>query len=293
MHILMIVVVLAIAWCVRSLEIVPPTTNHRMCWISRWQRGLFLFLFPPLLLFSNAIALLCMGTQGMMGSWHTGRFSYFFSLSYLLISVLFGIYLAYKGWISVQSARNNPQIQLNHIQFSEQKIRLLTTGALFAGQIGFWQPELVISQGLLKSLSPEQLETVLAHEQGHHHYRDTFWFFWLGWIRQFTAWLPNTDILWQQLVDLRELRADAYAASQVDPLLLAESLLLVASNPPVTSDMCCAAVNSNGVQRLEQRIEALLTPPKNQQLHSLNWNHQNWNKFIPVLLPLVTVFFHR
>jgi Zn-dependent protease with chaperone function len=288
MHLFMIGLVLAIACGVRSLEINPPTTNHPIYWVSRWQRCLFLFLFPPLLLFSNAIALLCMGTQGMMGNWHTGRFSYFFALCYLLISVIFGIYLAYQGWISVQSARNNPQIQLNHIRFADQKIRLLTTGALFAGQIGFWQPELVISQGLLKSLSPEQLETVLAHEHGHHHYRDTFWFFWLGWIRKFTAWLPNTDILWQELVNLRELRADAYAASQVDPLLLAESLLLVASNPPVTSDMCCAAVNSNGVQRLEQRIAALLTPSETPQLHS-----PAWNQFIPALLPLVTVLFHR
>jgi Zn-dependent protease with chaperone function len=228
-----------------------------------------------------------MGSQDMMGTWHTGKFSYAFALCYLLTSVLFGIYLAYKGWVSVQSARNNPQIQLaNH------KIRLLTTGALFAGQIGFWQPELVISQGLLKSLSPEQLETVLAHEQGHHYYRDTFWFFWLGWIRKFTAWLPNTNILWQELVDLRELRADAYAASQVDPLLLAESLLLVASNPPVTSDMCCAAVNSVGVQRLEQRIEALLSPAEpsetKQQLY-----YPAWNQFVFALLPLIIVFFHR
>ncbi|AFZ03174.1 M56 family metallopeptidase [Calothrix sp. PCC 6303] len=287
MHMLMIVVVIAIAWCVRSLENIPQTTNHRICWVSRWQRSLFLFLFPPLLLFSNAIALLCMGSQDMMGTWHTGKFSYVFALCYLLTSILFGIYLAYKGWISVQSARNNPQIQL-----ADQKIRLLTTGALFAGQIGFWQPELVISQGLIKSLSAEQLETVLAHEQGHHYYRDTFWFFWLGWVRKFTAWLPNTNILWQELVDLRELRADAYATSQVDPLLLAESLLLVASNPPVTSDMCCAAVNSYGVQRLEQRIEALLSPQETletkQKLH-----YPAWNQFLFALLPLIIVFFHR
>jgi Zn-dependent protease with chaperone function len=287
MHMLMIVVVIAIAWCVRSLENTPQTTNHRICWVSRWQRSLFLFLFPPLLLFSNAIALLCMGSQDMMGTWHTGKFSYIFALCYLLTSILFGIYLAYKGWISVQAARNNPQIQL-----ADQKIRLLTTGALFAGQIGFWQPELVISQGLLKSLSPEQLETVIAHEQGHHYYRDTFWFFWLGWVRKFTAWLPNTNILWQELVDLRELRADAYAASQVDPLILAESLLLVASNPPITSDMCCAAVNSHGVQRIEQRIEALLspleTPETKQQAYS-----PTWNQLVFALLPLIVVFFHR
>jgi Zn-dependent protease with chaperone function len=245
---LMIVVVIAIAWCVRSLENIPQTSNHRLNWVSRWQRSLFLFLFPPLLIFSNAIALLCMGSQDMMGTWHTGKFSYAFALCYLLTSVLFGIYLAYKGWVSVQSARNNPQIQLaNH------KIRLLTTGALFAGQIGFWQPELVISQGLLKSLSPEQLETVLAHEQGHHYYRDTFWFFWLGWIRKFTAWLPNTNILWQELVDLRELRADAYAASQVDPPSRITPLSCQQSTRHLRYVLCSSQLSRSSASRTTHR----------------------------------------
>ena len=61
--------------------------------------------------------------------------------------------------------------------------RILETDFLYSAQIGFWQSELVVSQGLLKSLDSEHLNAVLAHEQAHVYYRDTFWFFWLGWLR--------------------------------------------------------------------------------------------------------------
>gem|GEM_PF-1996989 len=172
--------------------------------------------------------------------------------------LLFVCHTSYSGWRSLQSARHCPLVHLEGKQ-----VRLLNTAALFAGQIGFWQPELVVSQGLLQTLSPNHVESVLAHEQGHFYYRDTFWFFWLGWVRSCTAWLPNTDALWQELLVLRELRADSYAASQVDPLLLAESLLLVVSNGSVfsQSEICCAALGDSVGDRLEQRIEALLAPP--------------------------------
>jgi Zn-dependent protease with chaperone function len=279
MHLLMILTTLVIAYWLRTSWSGSPDS-----WDVRWRRSLFLFLFPPLLLFMTAIAILCMGPQGNMGGMYTGWLSYILALTCLAFSTVLCIKLAIQGWSSVKSARNCPLVNLGG-----QKIRLLETGTLFAGQIGFWQPELVISQGLLQTLSTEHLESVLAHEQGHHHYRDTFWFFWLGWVRTCTAWLPNTEALWEELLILRELRADGYAASQVDPLLLAESLLLVVSTTPVSSGICCAALGASEVSdRLEQRIEALLAPSqpiRETQLYS-------WNGFLLAFLPLVVVIFH-
>lgn len=278
-HLMMILTALAVAWGLRS-----SWTGSQGNWNLRWRRSLFLFLFPPLLLLMTAIAVLCMGTQGKMGGMYTGSCSYILALIYLAIFSIFCIKHGFQGWQSVQSARNYPLVK-----FGNRQIRLLNTKALFAGQIGFWHPELVVSQGLLQTLSPEHLETVLAHEQGHYHYRDTFWFFWLGWVRSCTAWLPNTDALWEELLILRELRADGYAASQVDPLLLAESLLMVVSSSPVLSEVCCAALGSSGAgDRLEQRIDALLAPTEPipaAQLYS-------WHGFLLAFVPLITVIFH-
>lgn len=278
MHFIMIVAALFIACSIRY-QWRPPQGS----WSQRWQTTLFLFLFPPLLIFMTAIAIICMGPQGKMSGLYTGWFSYVLALSSLAFFAVLCIKLTWGGWQSVKSTRSCPLVNL-----TGRQARLLNTGALFAGQIGFWQPELVLSQGLLQTLSPEQLETVIAHEQGHYHYRDTFWFFWLGWVRSCTAWLPYTEALWQELLILRELRADAHAASQVDPLLLAESLLLVVSSSPVSSEIFCAALGSSGVERLEQRIEALLAQPEPIPEVQL----QSWNGFLLAFLPMISVIFH-
>ncbi|WP_413173879.1 M56 family metallopeptidase [Anabaena azotica] len=278
MHLLMILTAVTVAYSLRYFANIPQGN-----WNLRWERSLFFFLFPPLLIFMTATAVVCMGTQGKMGGMYTDSSSYLLALIFLLFFNILGIKLAFQGWKSIKSARQCPQINL-----AGKQVRLLQTGALFAGQMGFWQPELVVSQGLLATLSPAHLESVLAHEQGHFQYRDTFWFFWLGWMRSCTAWLPNTEPLWQELLMLRELRADSYAASQVDPLVLAESLLLVVSSQTPTSEVCCAALGSSGVERLEQRIDALLTPKETTPETQL----QSWHIFLFAFLPLLTVVFH-
>lgn len=278
MHLMMVLIALAVAWWLRSSGNQPQGS-----WSLRWRRSLFLFLFPPLLIFMTAIAVLFMGPQGQMGGMYTGSISYLVALIYLAFFAISCIKLAFQGWQSVESARNCPLVNLG-----DKRARLLQTGALFAGQIGFWQPELVVSQGLVQTLSPAHLESVLAHEQGHHYYRDTFWFFWLGWVRYCTAWLPNTEPLWEELLVLRELRADGYAALQVDPLVLAESLLLVVTTSPVLSEICCAALGSSGADRLEQRVKALLAPPEPTPEAQL----QSWHGFLLAFLPLLTVMFH-
>ncbi|NJL10847.1 MAG: M56 family metallopeptidase [Calothrix sp. SM1_7_51] len=279
MHLVMVLAGLIIAWFVRT-RYTELTSN---IWGQRWRLALFTFLFPPLLILMTAVALVCMGPQGKMGNWQTGCLGYVLALIYLIISCILLIKLAWKGWQLVKTVRECPVVNI-----TGKQIRLLDTEALFAGQIGFWQPELVLSYGLIQNLDEIHLESVLAHEQGHYYYRDTFWFFWLGWMRNCSAWLPNTDALWQELLVLRELRADARAALQVDPLIIAESLLIVVSSQSISEDIFCAAVDTGGSNRLEQRIEALLSPAQSTPESS----YQYWNLFLLALSPLITVIFH-
>lgn len=278
MHLLIILVALGVAWSLRQHLPILKTG-----WQQRFERTLFLFLFPPLLLFMTAIAVLCMGPQGQMVGLQAGWFSYILAAAWLGIAALFCLKLGWQGWQAVCRARECPKIH-----FEAKDIRVLDTEALFAAQIGFWQPELVVSQGLLQ-ISREHLHSVLTHEQAHYYYRDTFWFFWLSWIRDCTAWLPNTNALWQELLILRELRADCWAAQQVDPLLLAESLLMVVSDRTLEPDIFCAALASYQVgDRLEQRIDALLSP----QQDIAKPNLQSWSWFVFACLPLLTVVLH-
>ncbi|OLP20002.1 Zn-dependent protease with chaperone function [Leptolyngbya sp. 'hensonii'] len=248
MHFLMLLTGLGVAWWVRSQSL-PSATR----WSERWTCTLYQFLFPPLFLLATTIAIVCMGPHGWMVWPWEGWLSYGGAIGLLLVATLVWIHLLWQGqktWVQIH--------QYPTIALAGATARLLQTPELYIAQVGFWQSELVISQGLLNALDPDHLQAVLAHEQAHARYRDTFWFFWLGWLRRLTTWLPQTEALWQELLLLRELRADDRAVKQVDPLLLAESLLLVVSQPTLQLDMAVPFSQTILGHRLTERVDILL-----------------------------------
>lgn len=277
MHLFMILSALTLAIAVR----VSWRQNTQD---GSWGRSLLFFLFSPLLLLITGLAVLCMGTQGTMIGLPVGRASYWLTWFLFAWIGFCGLKLAWLGWQSVQKTRTYPSLDL-----AGTSGRVLETNALFSALVGFWQPELVVSKGMLHTLTSEQLAAVIAHEQAHYYYRDTFWFFWLGWIRTCTAWLPNTEALWQELLLLRELRADAQAAQQVDPLVLAESLVLVVRSSIMPMTSFCATFSAvMQSDRLTERIEALLASPEPPTQPQIKWSF--W--LLLAFLPLATVPFH-
>ena len=260
---------------------------------NRWRHALTAFLLPPLLLCTSAIAVVWMGPHGLMVWGYEGLLSYGLAWAFLGWILVALLRLSYAGWQMVSQIQTYPLACLHHsseLADPAQTVRMLNISDLFVAQVGFWRPELVVTQGLLQELSTQQLAAVFAHEQAHNLYHDTFWFFWLGWIRGFTTWLPKTTAIWQELLLLRELRADAWAAQQSDPLLLAESLLMVGQQNSVlfTEDFYAAFSDVLPPSRLVQRIEALLELT-NSIDHTDCWS---WRYLLLALLPLSIVPFH-
>ncbi|MGC1246923.1 MAG: M56 family metallopeptidase [Spirulinaceae cyanobacterium] len=279
MHLIMIIGVVSLAYLLR-LSWFPVAGS----WIARWQQALLLFLLPPLLILMSGIAILFMGPQGEMIGLSTDWFSYLITICWLLLAVIVAVKLATEAGQFRREINNYPTQQL--AGFS---VRLLDNPLLFCAQIGFWQPQLVVSKGFIASLSPEHLEAVLTHEQAHLFYRDTFWFFWLGWLRKITFWLPNTEALWQEILTLREIRADSWAAQKVDPLILAEALLTVISSPLMVSKNFSAAFSTPVPKnRLQERIDALIN---NSELPS-GFNFWICAGIIVSLFPLIVIPFH-
>jgi len=233
----------------------PATRSHR------WPLALCLFLLPPLLILAMAIAILTMGVQGSMLGHGVGHAGHAVALAILL---WFSTVLAWQSLCAVRSQSRIRRLPRTHIQ--GVVARRLESPLPFAARVGFWQPVLVVSQGLQTLLNKAEVAAVLCHEQAHLTYRDTFWFFWLGWLRTATAGLPGTRLLWDELLLLREMRADAWAAQSHDPLLLAESLLKMAQAAVPTEPgwvMFSEGQEADCLEqpnRLEQRIEALLAP---------------------------------
>jgi Zn-dependent protease with chaperone function len=280
MHLTMLLGILAMAWLWRCRRNNTLTGN----WSDRWQHTLEILLLPPLLLLVSSIAILQMGPHGRMVWGWEGWVSYWLSIAFLSFSALCLVQMVVKGCKIMMKVRSYRRIELNGLI-----VRFLNVSTPFCAQIGFWQPELVVSEGLLDTLDAEHLQAVLAHEQAHYHYRDTFWFFGLGWLQQITAWLPNSQVIWQDLLVLRELRADRWAARQTDSLLLAESLLLVVQYGAVADSYCASFNHISSPDRLTQRIEALIGQP---QLDGLtNW--WRWGRLLFSLLPLLVIPLHN
>lgn len=284
MHCLMILLALSIALTVRFLEYQPSSIT-----LKDGEKILFLFLFPPLLLLMTAIAVLSMGYQGEMFGLQASHWSYIIALFVIIVALVFFGKAVYTGIVSCQNLTHYPLKKVEG-----KKARILETSFPYTAQIGFWQPQLVISKGLIELLDKDHLKVVLAHEQAHYQFRDTFFFFWLGWLKSFTLWLPHSESLWQDLLLLREMRADRQAAQEYDPLLLAESLLIVAQktskNFPINSaeNMCASLSCSLPRNRLSQRIDALLAEEKEDII--FHW--WDWNWLIFVCLPLMVIPWH-
>lgn len=279
MHLLAILTVIVIAWSIRC----QPILNDAP-WSERWYKALFRLLFPALLILSTAIAVLYMGCHGVMlgiraGSWGCGLAG-----GLILFAVCCLMRLSYQSYKSIANLATYPKRLV-----ADKIARLIDLEVPYSAQIGFWRPQLVLSTGLLASLDEEHLKAVLAHEQAHLHYRDTFWFFWLGWMRSFTCWLPNTETLWQELLLLRELRADGRAAGEVDFLLLAESLLTVTQAPFKSNVALSANFNDCNIgDRLNERINSLLE----EKAFDSNRHWQNLSWVWLLCLPLLTTLLH-
>jgi Zn-dependent protease with chaperone function len=279
MHLIMILTSLSLAWLLRMMPI-----SFVGNWDERWHKVLFLSLFPSLLLLMTSIAVICMGSQGQMLGIQASWISYSVAIIFLTIALGCLLKLSYQGYITIRQIRFYSQQTV-----LGKKTRVININFPYSAQIGFWRSQLVISQGLLDSLDREHLEAVLAHEQAHYFYKDTFWFFWWGWLQSLTNWLPNSDRLHQELLLLREMRADRIAAQQVDPLLLAESLLTVAKAPVQSSQVFCATFSDAvPASRLEERIDALFAESES----SLTSGWWNWSWILLIPIPLLTVPFH-
>ena len=253
-------------------------------WNTRWQLALGTFTFPPLLLITSAIAICCMGTSGQMVRWWEGWGTYAIAIGFLSFGMVRVIQLAMQAQRSLQTINQLPRKTI-----LSTPARLLQHSTPFIAQIGFWNPELVISEGLLDTLDEAHLQVAMTHEKAHCYYHDTFWFFWLGGLRRLTAWLPNTEALWQELILLRELRADRWAAQQTDGLLLAEALLSIVSASQIQSEPWMAALSDSIPQtRLNERIEALLDESEPVTTRSF----AAWIWLSIALLPLFTIPFH-
>jgi Zn-dependent protease with chaperone function len=252
-------VLLFVGWFAIALALRWGWRPQGGTWNHRWNRALAIFCLPALLLLSASVAVLWMGHHGDMMGLPVSPWGCWFGRFFLSASAGVGLAsLAKALWFQWQ-VRRLPRVPLPNGEWG----RCLDSHCPFAAQVGGLRSHIIVSRGWLETLTEPEQQAILRHEQAHAHYRDPICFWGLGIIRQLTRWLPATNSLWQELLLLREIRADRRAMEDTDPLLLAELLVkLVRSEgealdpPPLAVGFC----DHESVDRLEQRIEALVNP---------------------------------
>ena len=127
-----------------------------------------------------------------------------------------------------------------------------------AAVFGLRQGRLFLADRLLRALSPEELDGVVAHEAAHHAARDNLKRVLLEASPDLLALTGAGARLRRAFEDAAEAAADARACARVSPLVLARTLLKVASLVPPGQrlDAAVAALHRDG--SLSARVQALV-----------------------------------
>jgi Zn-dependent protease with chaperone function len=320
MHIAILLLAVAGAWgtrlyCAGAIE---RSRIEARSWRERWSWAIGAIVVPALWCLIAIGAVGVMGTHGTMFGYSVSAIGLWVGAGLLLTMTLLLIALLGRAWQIQRDLQHYPETDFTSATLNQTlTLRAITSPPWFAGQVGIVRPELTIGRSLLTQLTPDQLDAIVAHECAHAHYRDTLTFFLLGWVRRWTCWLPHTQAVWHELILLRELRADRWAAQFVDPLLLAETLLTVARS----ADISASPSNSSNpdtpiiagigfhdfatIDSFEARINALMasdivpepaastSPKPHTQDDRLTFSIDGWLWVVLACFPLLAVPFHH
>jgi beta-lactamase regulating signal transducer with metallopeptidase domain len=165
--------------------------------------------------------------------------------------------MRFRGWLRIRAVvRGSAPLKIGPAVSATIPVRSSTT-LLEPGVVGFLRPVLLLPEGIGKTLTPSQLEAVLAHEQSHVRRRDNltsafhmlveaiFWFHPLVW------WIGA------KLVEERERACDeAVLARGNEPRVYAEGILNVCKSYFESPLRCVSGVTGSD---LKKRIRAILT----------------------------------
>ncbi len=138
-----------------------------------------------------------------------------------------------------------------------QRLRTLATARAVACTVGLWRHHIVLSTGLLATLSAAEIQAVVSHEWGHVRRRDPLRLLLLRWCSQTLWFLPIVRAMARDSARAMEEAADDLAVGLTgQPLELAAVLVKMAQAQVAPARSAIAAHAEDCV--VTERVERLL-----------------------------------
>lgn len=220
-----------IAWIV-ACKTVPLL--YRMAEDVTWQRrwAIHLSCLPGLVMFS-------LGISASLALYKASIDSLLCVAVFLLPVIIFScallralVLLAHRRHTLniLRSETMPPSLKLRRIADELQVVaRELPEDGFACLVAGVFRPSIIISTGVVESLTDEEIRAVLLHERAHLMRRDTLYATLVTFIAECGLW-PTTQALGVYRRS-REIMADQLACRDIDPLLLASVLVRFAKGP--------------------------------------------------------------
>lgn len=139
-------------------------------------------------------------------------------------------------------------------------LRVVTSPRPLAFTVGLWHPQIVVSQGIVSSLSEAELRAVLFHERSHARRRDPLRLLVVRFLADALWFLPVARSLARDFVDAVEESADDWAVKATrQPVELASALVKTAKTGVVSAVPLVSGFAGN--LSVEDRVERLLGMP--------------------------------
>ena len=158
-----------------------------------------------------------------------------------------------RSWFRIRAAvRTSAQLHISATIPVRSSATLLEPGV-----VGFLRPVLLLPEGILKQLTPPQLEAVLAHEQCHVRRRDNLTSAFHMLVEAIFWFHPAVWWIGAKLVEERERACDeAVLKLGSEPQVYAEGILNVCKSYLESPLRCVSGVTGSD---LKNRIRAILT----------------------------------
>ena len=200
----------------------------------------------------------------------------YLTLVFTILAAIIAVYAVMRVYFRISRVIRQLEIgaapaeeaQIRNVAETCQKhgiaVGLVVSNYPFSFVWGYWDSKLVVSTGLLNSLSAEELASVLEHETAHHTRRDNLAKLTLTICRYLSLAFPLTKRLYNWWSEQVEMVCDEIATSRTQaPVELAGALVrlkrLTLSAPPPTMRPAASGLFGDGKDHFESRVERVLS----------------------------------